>query len=182
MANTHETIADIIAEMRRRIAVKMSDAWYTQEEWRKLCDRLEAAWKRERAKIEADALEVGGIVGASHVREMSKNASKNAADFGQLGNAAKLREAMTTIQKLIKLHGDNEPQFALTLIAEAVYAALVAPARNCDRFATADEAFHAWNNTTDTPSGGVYVGLIDWLYASATEKEIKNTKKGQSND
>lgn len=35
-----------------------------------------------------------------------------------------MREAMTTIQKLIKLHGDNEPQFALTLIAEVVYAAL----------------------------------------------------------
>ncbi len=35
--------AQIIAEMRRRIAVKMSDAWYTQEEWAKLCDRLEAA-------------------------------------------------------------------------------------------------------------------------------------------
>lgn len=47
MAETHETIADIIAEMRRRIAVKMSDAWYTQEEWRNLCDRLEAAHRRE---------------------------------------------------------------------------------------------------------------------------------------
>lgn len=48
MTDNQETSADIIAEMRRRIAVKMSDAWYTQEEWRKLCDRLEAAWKRER--------------------------------------------------------------------------------------------------------------------------------------
>jgi mRNA-degrading endonuclease YafQ of YafQ-DinJ toxin-antitoxin module len=48
MTDNQETSADIIAEMRRRIAVKMSDAWYTQEEWRKLCDRLEAAHRRER--------------------------------------------------------------------------------------------------------------------------------------
>jgi hypothetical protein len=48
------------------------------------------------------------------------------------------------------------------------------PRRNCDRFATADEAFHAWNNTVDTPGGGAYVGLMDWLYAPATEKEGGN--------
>lgn len=50
-------------------------------------------------------------------------------------------------------------------------AALAAPPRNCDRFTSAEEAFHAWNNTVDTPGGGAYVGLMDWLFAPATEKE-----------
>ena len=168
MADTQETIADIIAEMRRRIAVKMSDAWYTQEEWRKLCDRLEAAWKRE----------------------MSKNASKNGVDFGQLGDCAKLREATietrSVVAKCLDIlneipdecgYGgliDDVADELCGLREEYVNAALAAPPRNCDRFATADEAFHAWNNTTDTPGGGAYVGLIGWLFAPATEKEGGN--------
>ena len=42
-------------------------------------------------RVMADRIE------AAHKREMSKNASKNGADFGQLGNAAKLREALEAI-------------------------------------------------------------------------------------
>jgi len=52
----NESIESIVAEMRRRIAVKMSDAWYTQVEWRNLCDRIEAAWKREREASEDETL------------------------------------------------------------------------------------------------------------------------------
>ena len=33
----------------------------------------------------------------AHIRELSKNVSKNGADFGQLGDAAKLREALKHI-------------------------------------------------------------------------------------
>lgn len=65
MNDNQETSADIIAEMRRRIAMKMSDAWYTQEEWRKLCDRLEAACKRERgdvAKLREAVVETQSVI------------------------------------------------------------------------------------------------------------------------
>lgn len=47
-AEVNESVDDILAEMRRRIAVKMGDAWYTQDEWRSLCERLDAALERER--------------------------------------------------------------------------------------------------------------------------------------
>ena len=48
MANDpNETFADIIDEMRKRKAGKVEDAWYGPEEWDRLCDRLEAARKRE---------------------------------------------------------------------------------------------------------------------------------------
>jgi hypothetical protein len=181
MADTNETTTDIIAEMRRRIAVKMSDAWYTQEEWRKLCDRLEAAWKREKAAIEADALAVGGIVEAARRRERD--------------NSAALREALVRVLDWLKRMNaqplntlavsELTPSYAVNRTAKSIIedndyhisqltAALSAPPRNCDRFATADEAFHAWNNTVDTPGGGAYVGLMDWLYAPATEKEGGN--------
>lgn len=46
------TFDGIISEMREHIAMKMSDAWYTQDEWRNLCDRLEAAVNSERKSAE----------------------------------------------------------------------------------------------------------------------------------
>ena len=57
-----------------------------------LADCIEAAWKREKSEIEADALAVGGIVEAARKGELSKIRPKNAADFGQFGNAATKRE------------------------------------------------------------------------------------------
>ena len=90
----NETIADIIAWLRKPI--EGENAYLTA--WRdEIADRLEAAIKRERAKIEADALEVGGILEAAHKRELSKDVSKNGADFGQLGDVAKLREALEKV-------------------------------------------------------------------------------------
>lgn len=193
MADTHETIADIIAEMRRRIAVKMSDAWYTQEEWRKLCDRLEAAWKREKAAIEADALAVGGIVGASHMRELSKNVSKNGADFGQLGDAAKLREALEYMFILIdgrhlvlECKTTEEISGVQGKLAEA-RAALAAPPRNCDRFETAEEVDAAYRRFCEREIAKIPMDAVDysrerakiptkdkWLFAPTTEKEGGN--------
>ena len=64
MADTHETTADIIAEMRG-IRIR---------EFQDYADRLKAAWKRARAKIEADALEVGGMVEAERKRERGDKA------------------------------------------------------------------------------------------------------------
>jgi hypothetical protein len=65
-----ETIADIIAWLRRpRKGENVFLAVWIDE----IADRLEAA----------------------HKRELSKNTSKNGADFGQLGDCAKLREAHT---------------------------------------------------------------------------------------
>ena len=48
------------------------------------------------ARVMADRIE------AAHKREMSKNASKNGADFGQLVDVAKLREAISTLRTALK--------------------------------------------------------------------------------
>ena len=80
----------------------------------------------------------------AHIRELSKNVSKNGADFGQLGDAAKLREAAVKIIDYLepirrwtmptKEYG-TEPT-ALFAAVDTVYematAALAAPARICD--------------------------------------------------
>lgn len=125
--NEHETIADIIAAMR--------DEGHTGEgsclEWvgtkmRYYADRLEAAHRRERAKIEADALAVGGIVEAAHRRERS--------------DAAKLREALEELVANIEMRSST---FGLNVMVDTktyldAKSALAAPPRNCD-VGTAEE-------------------------------------------
>ena len=58
-----ETLAEIVAEMRRF----GQRHWMHDEEQdiRLYADRIEAAAKRERAEIEANALAVGGVVEAA---------------------------------------------------------------------------------------------------------------------
>lgn len=72
-----ETLSDIVAEMRDEmtgthyVADGMINSLHkAQAELRVLADRIEAAWRREKAEIESDALVVGGIVeeiGRAHV-------------------------------------------------------------------------------------------------------------------
>lgn len=93
MADTHETTADIIAEKRRRAdeierdcAEKMKRGEMVSDRYarelvadiRREADRLEAALRRDKAAIEADALAAGGIVEAARKR----------------GDMAKLRDAL----------------------------------------------------------------------------------------
>lgn len=157
MTDTQETIADIAAEKRRiakevRDYVSNGDYWdkkkanETAEDLEEEADRLEAAWKRERAKIEADALAVGGIVEAAHRRELSKNASKNEANFGQLSDCAKLREVCEKMLDLLTAEGFEDGGMSIELDEEQVImwrnrfrAAISAPPRNCDVGDAADK-------------------------------------------
>lgn len=189
--NEQETIADIIAE-KRRVAEQMRNnlstvpvrQWDQEAEIKSLeeeADRIEAAWKREKSVIEADALAVGGIVGAAHGRELSKNASKNGADFGQLGDCAKLREALEKIDAMETPHNFQiersdiaDACYDLTRAIKLAHAALAAPSRNCDRFASAEEAwdaYDAWVESYRAQGKTEPFNEFGWLYAAATEKE-----------
>jgi hypothetical protein len=96
MTNTNETIADIIAAMR--------DEGHTGEssclEWvgtkmRYYSDRLEAAWKREKATAEKSSV---------------------------VGNAAKMREALVEARKVIKAMGGYWATETLPIIDTALAA------------------------------------------------------------
>lgn len=151
----NETIADIIAEMRG-IRVR---------EFQDYADRFEAAIKRERAKIEADALEVGGIVEAARKRE--------------LGDAAKLREALEELVANIEMRSST---FGLNVMVDTktyldAKTALSAPPRNCERFQTvkqAKEAYRAEVRRVYIWDGCETERLVDWLLATATEQEGGN--------
>lgn len=118
-----ETIADIVAEMRKRREMIVDAAWcapacYSTDSMNaqieildKFLDRLEAAIKREREAV---------------------------------GNAAKTREALENSNGLLEelaLIGEWS-ESAREQIAEN-NAALSAPARNCDRYQTKDSLLKA---------------------------------------
>lgn len=187
MGERQETADDIIAEMRifkcRNLETGELELCNAIANY--LAGRLEAAWKREKAAIEADALAVGGIVGESHKREMSKNASKNGADFGQLGDCAKLREALKcidSIAKYLEAGTIRDVQHAYRNIQDRVRIALAAPPRNCDRFggdnAKLQKVYYSEcgkeYEPQDPNSRQAYlVGYGNWLLALAQEGGVK---------
>ena len=147
-----ETLADIVAEIRAYGAQPPPRLM-----WLEIADRIEAAWKRERAEVEANALAVGGIVEAARHKP---------------GNAAAMSEALETI--LDKVNGlDEECGVDPVEIRDIARAALAAPARNCDRFADAEAARQAWLADAENwdEFGSPKLELHEWLLAPAAERK-----------
>ena len=163
--NDNETTADVIAAMRDEAARADMEQEYSiddaAEMMREFAWRFEAAHKREKAAIEADALAVGGMVAAA--------AEKPSA----VGNAAKLREALKAICGLCD---GLTPTWdgAVGRIKDMADAALAAPPRNCDRFASAEEAWDAYDEWAESYRAQGKTELLNevgWLFATATNKE-----------
>ena len=135
-----ETLSDIVAEMRR--GTKLPGFWRScdlNEILKYHADRIEAAWKREREAVEADALAVGGIVEASRHSP---------------GNAAAMRSALVFLRdkELSLLEGNVRHCVGLTvfgleqackIMRGMIEEALSAPARNCD-VGTPGEQYRRW--------------------------------------
>lgn len=156
----NENVDDVLAEMLER-----ADAMQTYGTThgvrlaiREFVIRIKTARKRELAKVEADALAVGGIVEAAR----RSTAEKSSA----VGNAEAMREALVTAKKAICHHaeyvcrklawenGNTQSNCIIMLCAHrdlceaktAIQEALSAPARNCDRFADELDAQLAFLN------------------------------------
>lgn len=156
----NETIADIIAEMRR-----FGNRHWMHDEGqnvRMFADRLEAAWKREKAEIEASTLAAGGMVEASRHK--------------QVGNAAAMRESLVLVKIKLADWGfttrhDAPPSGSLSYdcarLMEVVNAALSEPPRNCDKYRDYESLCRAWENAVRVE--GITFGK--WLFAPAAERE-----------
>lgn len=178
-----ETIADIIAEIRKIDCDEICPWWADGGScdscplggsgkncsFSKFADRLEAAWKRGKAEIEADALAAGGLVEAS--RAIAEKSSV-------VGDAVKMREALKTVKRYFDGYTVN-----ILELRRKVDAALAKPPRNCDRFATLEDAYKAHreiceeygacNKACVYKSGhsGVYQCFEAWLFAPAMEQK-----------
>ncbi len=85
--------------------------------------------------------------------ELSKLRPKNAADFGQFGNAAAMREALKELQsRLVASVYDGSIDAHAAL--EVVEKALSAPPRNCD-VGTADEQAQRFYIFCESNSSGI---------------------------
>ena len=200
-----ETVADIAAE-KRRIAKEVrdhasnGDYWdkkkvnETAEDLEEEADRIDAAWKRDTKELRVEIERLKEERNYSGVRERERLRAKGFAivpkEQLELGDAAKLREALERIvnergildfchNNLGSKTWEDWDKVYKTLrkwIGEAM-SALAAPPRNCDRFATIDEARKAHeeyrrdyimraSNKFDFP-----MEFEVWLLATATEKE-----------
>ena len=149
MSDTPETLAAILAEMRDERIIRLKGADVTRCLLLNLADRIEAA-ERERDAHTND------IHDALYLAT------------GIPSNTTALREALTEFVDSIQWLCDGDErgifkkQFA-PLLSDA-RAALSASARNCDRFATAEEAFNAWESDNKKPPEQCF---LQWLFAPA---------------
>jgi len=146
MSEKQEAFSDIIEKMRRDGIVHNSIPTRYLNAY---ADRLEAALKRELSKI----------------------CPKTGGDFGQLGDYAKLREALKAAKKYLDGYTVN-----ILELRRTVDTALAAPPRNCDvPYNDRVEmygAFKDWCNARGhTMNPKLACDAFDWLLAHATKKE-----------
>jgi len=170
-----ETLADIVAEMRTR-SREVKDAFGERPDgvenmldiW---ANRIEAVAKRGMTEAEANALSVGGIVEAARKREREHVTGCHGFD-----NAAAIYAALVKIHDLTNAL-DEECGVDPVEIRDIARAALSAPARNCDMYATYAEAAEAHkeyatayimraSNKFDSP-----MEFDEWLFAPAAERK-----------
>ena len=137
-----------------------------------ICERIRDRDYRGNCNVED--IRLANRIEAAHKRELDELRK-------QVGNAAKLREALAQCYYLAFQWEANEREgivgvepdamdSAETLleIQQITTAALDAPARNCDKYATFEDALIAWR--LEPPNGQA---LHEWLFATAKEGGAK---------
>jgi hypothetical protein len=173
-----ETIADILREMRDRAITKIGGRTITernfvpQETCESWADRIDAALAREAELADDDQF-------ASHYRESESRKSESPTSLAPTGNAAAMREALEAMNcintgglkrllvELVEADIFDGGHINRTISAvERARRALSAPARNCDRFLTVDEAYDKFMGGADSVVGDHW-RFAEWLFAKA---------------
>ena len=166
MADTHETISDIIAEMRLGATGDMPFAYRIGRP-----DRI-VEYKTEDGKKYVQRSTVIESVTIDELADRFEAALKR-----ECGNYAAMREALkATLDLFWDIHNANRsPQSNQAYaVIRKIKAALAAPPRNCDRFKDASDAWDAYDAFVDSyraQSKTEPLNEFGWLYAKATEKE-----------
>lgn len=135
-----------------------------------------------RPKIEAvsirDVLQWVDRIEEAVKLELSKNRPNNGSKIGQFGNAAAMRAAL---ERALKWWTEKGNILEREAVFKQIRAAISAPARNCDRFATAVGAMEEWGKYPQSrykgcrvcPHGDtsmvspLHLTLAEWLFATA---------------
>lgn len=166
-----ETIDNIVREMRgyaedmrvrHQEAVegdKQIDCNIIAYRMREMAGRIERAHNREMA----DALDTGAFVAATRTRK----------DSLQVGNAAKMREALLMVKRLFD--GRIMFQSDIRKAHKAVDAALAAPPRYCDKCNGPNEAVALAVNAGVVDCNSVAVKMAVFLFAEAVVSKTDTT-------
>ena len=125
-----------------------------------LAGRIKAAYGHEVAELRrrAESAELDAALWAGSAKN-AKEELRNLKD-AQEGDAAKMREALADVDKSIRgcfpIQGFLDP-----MTAAKVKAALAAPPRNCDKYATLEKAEEAYENQSGSLEDGHAFGW--WL-------------------
>ena len=178
MSSDNETMADIIAEVRRNAeSAQMGHKSFlapSAEYWIGLAARLEAAWKRENEAWKA--LHEGSV---QMLEQTRAEADSRVEEVVKHGNAAAIREAMEMLNQLLDscVLGTHSEMTAdeMDKVDELYFktkAALAAPPRNCDRpeCQSQTDAQNVWMHE-DRGETAYY----EWLFAAA-EKGAEDGK------
>lgn len=166
-----ETLADIVADMRKAGAL-MTAAY--MRDLLNYADRIEAAWRQEKAEWESAA--------CTFVSDAVMS-DKVAVEHVPVGNAAALREALKTIHDKVNSL-DEECGVDPVEIRDITRAALSEPARNCDvmsmsictkHFSTIYEGNRDGLCDVQTEREKnihlYYIAFNKWLFAQAAERK-----------
>lgn len=153
-----ETIYDIVSELRCESALPTSKDDFN-ESLRGLASRIEAAAERMRDAY-CDLCKEKDAAYDRLLLERDKAIKARAP-----GNAAAMRDALEKISNMADLY----PRIPRSAFANTARAAISAPARNCDRFATEDEAreaYWAYREPLEF-NNKPFVAITEWLFAAA---------------
>ena len=162
----HETIADIVADIRAQNQGLPEDSYALSPlvcDLLSFADRIEAAAKRER-EAGAEAAQVCGEIGEMIGREATREKSS------RVGNAAKMRESLSdacyAMFNFLKTQNGGYGEMAKAL--DKAKAALAEPPRNCDRpeCATTKSAQDVWRK-----EDGGKTAYYEWLLQQYKEGE-----------
>lgn len=176
----HETIADIIAEIRA-LSNPISDGIIAIN-GSIIADRLEAALKRDTKELRVEIERLKEERNYSGVRERERLRAKGFAivpkEQLERGDCAKLREALSdacyAMFNFLKVQNGGYEEISNVL--DKAKAALAAPPRNCDVIGNTGRALavHGFPTKSKPWGEGEWLKLIDWLFDTATEKEGGN--------
>ena len=175
MSDRTETLAAILAEMRGNEfddphldADGIIGARRLARDW---ADRIEAAAARERDEDRQ-------LAAIAESDEAFARCARCDRPERAPGNAAAMREALTAFAGYLTQKRIDEvwakttlPEPGLDRLVEQARRALAAPARNCDRFATEDEAREAYWAYRDPLefNGRPFVSITEWLFAPSAQ-------------
>ena len=163
MGNGKETVADVIRQMQGWAARFRVDLAPVKRDIYEYCSCLEAAYGREVAELRAKA--ESEELWANLCQESAKNAKEELRNLkdAQEGDAAKMREALSdacyAMFNFLKTQNGSYEEMANAF--DKAKAALAAPPRNCDKYATLEKAEEAYENQSGSLEDGHAFGW--WL-------------------